>query len=193
MKIRALQTLVVTLLMSLTASSTAFAQDQGSMRLEVHHYGTGRRLFVEARQEGDRIVGRSTFSSDQFINLRVQPGISYKGSAAGGYTDLACRESSCQGIIGDKSARFSFDAVSQRGSLNFNRLRITRSASGIVIDSLGALDLKETSPGNYEGRGFLNNAPGSSLWAELETSGSLLGLQDPALLTILVAGVISGR
>jgi hypothetical protein len=189
MKTRNLKALLV---MSLAVSSVAFAQEDGRMRLEMHHYGSGGRLFVEARQEGDRIVGYSSFSSDRSINLKVQPGVSYKGAAAGGYTDLSCGATSCQGVIGDKSAQFSFDATSQRGSFNFNRLRITRSAGRIVIDSLGALDLKETSPGNYEGRGFLNNAPGSSVWAELETSGSLQGLTDPALLTILVAGAIVG-
>lgn len=188
--------LIVSSLLAAASFASADAQSSditGRMTLRIRSSASGGRLFVEARQEGDRIVGRSNFSSDPFINLRVQPGVSYQGSAGGGYTDLSCSDSKCQGVIGDKSAQFSFDAFMQRGSLNFNRLRISRAAHGIVIDSLGALDLAEVGPGLYEGRGFLNSNPSSGVWAELETSGTLLGLTDPALLTILVASVVAGR
>lgn len=184
----------------MAATSMAFAHEDGALTDPVVSgrmvftalTSGGGRIIVEVRQEGSRILGRTNFGPDSSINLRVNPGVSYQGSAAGGYTELSCTDVGCQGQIGDKSARFTITPTGQRGTVNLNRLSVTRSAGNIVIDSLGAVELAESSPGQYYGRGFLNSSPNSAIRAELETSGTLLGLEDPALLTILVASVLTG-
>jgi hypothetical protein len=149
---------------------------------------------VEARQEGDHIVGRTTFSSDSGISLHVGAGL-YRGSAAGGYTELSCSATYCEGMIGDKSAQFSIsnDGSTQRGAVNFKRLSIERTATTIKIRSAGLVELTQTAPGVYEGQGFLGSSPGSAMTAVLKTSGSLMDLRDPVLLTILIAAPFTAR
>lgn len=150
---------------------------------------------MEVRQEGDKIIGQTSFGRNSMVSLTVQEG-KYTGVAGGdGMTDLECKANECKGLVGGKSTRFKIDENSGavKGALNFNRLRVERTEDSITIRSLGALELKLSRHGHFEGTGFLNSSPNSRFTARFESSGTLEGLSDTGLLVILLASPLAGN
>lgn len=180
----------------------------GRMTLTVHPARASGFYVTEIRQEGNRILGHTSFGANSLVSLKLMPGSSagagnskYSGIAGGdGFTDLECVPDKCDGTIGGRSTYFDVQhvavgsamALNLKGALNFSPLRVTKTENEIKVSVRGSMELKRVGEGKYEGVGALNGDPFSEATFKLETSGSLKDLDDPGLVAIFLGNVVMG-
>jgi hypothetical protein len=191
---KALGSIVMMVGLSVAASQAGYAREAASGRIHLVVHSTHGTYTTDVRQEGEEILGISSFGDDGSVNLGISHG-NYTGSAGAGFIDLQCENGHCAGLYDGERAEFQFAQTSTpegravmhlEGALNYNRVLATHDDSSIEVKgNRGGMNLKKTAPGMYSGYGVFG---AEKVDVRLETSGTLAEVADPALFAIFVVG-----
>jgi hypothetical protein len=121
----------------------------------------------------------------------------YKGWLMGGYVDFSCSRTDssslgCSSQLASRQANLVFSRGRITGSIAMRSVSAERTATKIVVNADGMLNLQKSGDGVYRGYGALSGDPFSyASEVVLETSGTMKDLADPALFaTFLISPLV---
>lgn len=179
------------LVMLLLAATTAQAATIGESSFTMWTSQGAVATDIRETDKGE-VLGRSGFGTMGIINLENTAN-GLKGHSDDGFTDIRCSATKCEGIVGSGTVNINIKDNGQvlEGSLNHVRVYAKIKDGKIRVSADGVIEVKQTKPGTYSGRGTVEPTYISDVL--IKTSGTLTDrlTNDPAFFIVyLVAPLV---
>ncbi len=179
------------LVMLLLAAGTAQAATIGESSFTMWTSQGAVATDIRETDKGE-ILGRTGFGTVGMINLKITTN-GFKGQSDDGFTDIRCSATKCEGTVGSGTVNIQIKDNGQvlEGSLNHVRVYAKLKDGKIRISADGTIEVNQTKPGRYFGRGMVE--PNYISDVQIKTSGTLTNrlTNDPAFFIVyLVAPLV---